>query len=269
MRMRLGILHDPEAQQRMHEREQRKAEEKKRKAETPTVRSEAEQKAYDEQKAKEGSGEGAVEKKEEEKAHRLKIRPLSEARAIELGANFFSEAFIFGVAVGLLLWENWRSRRKESARRDDVAERLEQLEAEVEGLRSKLDPDLETLHDLSERIKEAKRRRDSGSWWNPLSWVGPRAPEDTAIMEEEKDIGKPSTPQEEEHITPIRKAKAIAEKKDEPATAVEGKAAGTVHTDGSKKADQQDEKDKNSSDGKDKKAAPARVDSVTAGTKGR
>ncbi|EME79572.1 uncharacterized protein MYCFIDRAFT_23654, partial [Pseudocercospora fijiensis CIRAD86] len=91
MRMRLGLLHDPEAQQRMHE------------------------------------------------PHKPKIRPLTEARAIELGANFFSEAFIFGVAVGLLLFENWRSRSKASARRDEVSERLEQLEAEVESLRATLD----------------------------------------------------------------------------------------------------------------------------------
>ncbi|KXT01195.1 hypothetical protein AC578_594 [Pseudocercospora eumusae] len=159
MRMRLGLLHDPEAQQRMHEREKRAAEEKKRKEEMPTVRSEEEQRKYDEQKAQEAADEAAGKKKTEEKAHKPKIRPLTEARAIELGANFFSEAFIFGVAVGLLLIENWRSRSKASARRDEVSERLEQLEAEVESLRAKLGPD------VSERVKEGKKRRQSWSGW--------------------------------------------------------------------------------------------------------
>ena len=122
-------------------------------------------KKYEEQKAQEAADEAAGKKKADEKPHKPKIRPLTEARAIELGANFFSEAFIFGVAVGLLLFENWRSRSKASARRDEVSERLEQLEAEVESLRAKLDPDLETLHDLSERVKEAKKRRQSWSGW--------------------------------------------------------------------------------------------------------
>ena len=143
MRMRLGILHDPEAQQRMHEREQRAAEEKKRKAEQPTVRSELEQKKYEEQKAKEAADEAAgVSKKEEPKSVKAKIRPLSEARAIELGANFFSEAFIFGVAVSLIVFEQWRRSAKESDRRDDVADQLEELKAEVSRVSRTVQADL-------------------------------------------------------------------------------------------------------------------------------
>ena len=105
----------------MHEREQKAAEEKRKKAEAPTVRSEEEQKKYDEQKARDERAEKDGKKKEERK-HRVKIRPLSDARAIELGANFFSEAFIFLVAVALLLAENYRSSRKSSQRRDEVAD---------------------------------------------------------------------------------------------------------------------------------------------------
>lgn len=168
MRMRLGILHDPEAQQRMHEREQRAADEKKRKAEAPTVRTELEQKKHDEQKPRQGQdGESGSEVKKEEKK-KVKIRPLSDARAIELGANFFSEAFIFMVAVGLLLAENYRSRIKESARRDDVAERLEAMEARVEKLSSQ--HHLPELEALNERIKRAKEEKAKTSWYNPTGW---------------------------------------------------------------------------------------------------
>jgi hypothetical protein len=197
--MRLGILHDSAAQERMHEREQKAAEEKKRKAETPIVRTEAEQKKYDEEQERlEREG---PKKEESSKVQKVKIRPLSETRAIELGANFFSEAFIFGVAAGLLIWDAWRSRKKESARRDDVAERLEKLEAEVEMLRTEVDPDLETLKDLGRRIHAAKEAKLS-RWWNPLSW-GSRTVEDTAIMEETNDLGKAPPP--EPPITPIKK----------------------------------------------------------------
>jgi len=158
MRMRLGILHDPEAQQRMHEREHRAAEERKRKQELSTVRTEAEQKKFEEEQAR-GEKDGPERK---EKPVKVKIRPLSEGKAIELGANFFSEAFIFAVAAGLIIWDTWRSRKKESARRDDIAERLGDLEAEVERLRSKYEPHLEPL--------DVKPKITTYAWYNPSGW---------------------------------------------------------------------------------------------------
>lgn len=173
MRMRLGLLHDADAQQRMHEREQRAAEDKKRRAESPTVRTELEQRKHDEDQAKaESAGD---KKKEEEKRPRVRIRPLSDAKAI--GANFFSEAFIFAVAAGLLVWDSWRSRAKESARRDDVAERIEQLEAEVYRLRREHEPELAEL-------KEQFRKTPQYSWYNPKAWLPSAQPE-------EKEGGRP------------------------------------------------------------------------------
>jgi len=145
----------------MHDREQKAAEQKKQKEETPLVRTEAEQKKFDEEKAK-AEKEGS-EKKKEEKAPKVKIRPLSEAKAIELGANFFSEAFIFAVAAGLLVWDSWRSRRKESARRDDVADRLNDLEAELATLRGNQEPAVEAL-------REKEQAEKTAAWWNPAGW---------------------------------------------------------------------------------------------------
>jgi hypothetical protein len=80
MRMRLGMLHDSAAQDRMVERERKLADERKKKAETPTVLSELQQKKADEEAAKE-KAEGGTKK--EEKSHMPRIRPLSEAKAIE------------------------------------------------------------------------------------------------------------------------------------------------------------------------------------------
>ncbi|TGZ81983.1 optic atrophy 3-like protein, partial [Ascodesmis nigricans] len=57
-----------------------------------------------------------------------RIRPLSESKAIDAGANFISEAFLFAVAGSLILLEALRARRKEANRRDMVQERLMLLE---------------------------------------------------------------------------------------------------------------------------------------------
>ncbi|KAI4730982.1 hypothetical protein E4T49_01124 [Aureobasidium sp. EXF-10728] len=143
MRMRLGILHDAAAQERMHAREAAEAAAKKRQSETPTVKTEAQQQADD-------AAAADLKEKKAEAPSKPRIRPLSESRAIELGANFLSESFIFAVAVGLLVWDQWRTRRKESTRREGVEDRLDALEdhtrqiidlkSEVERLKSKYEP---------------------------------------------------------------------------------------------------------------------------------
>ncbi|TIC16663.1 OPA3-domain-containing protein [Wallemia mellicola] len=61
-------------------------------------------------------------------------RPLSEARAIQQGANTMSEAFLFTVAAALILGETWRSSKKESTRREDVKDKLEMLDNSVKTL---------------------------------------------------------------------------------------------------------------------------------------
>lgn len=207
--MRLGILHDAEAQQRMYDREQRAAEEKKRKQEsTPTVRTAEEQKQYEEEQAKEA--ERPEEEKKQEKRPKVKIRPLSEAKAIELGANFFSEAFIFAVAAGLLVWDSLRSRAKESARRDDVAERLSELEDEVARLRIKMEPELAAL---SERVRKVPEREYG--WYNPAGWFA-RSEPITAEGEEPVIPGNVPNPSPQNAIKPSSTAK---EPSTTPATA--------------------------------------------------
>lgn len=124
--MRLGILHDAAAQERMHAREAAEAAARKKQAETPTVKTEAQQQSED--------AAAAEEKKnaEKPKAYKPKIRPLSEARAIELGANFIAESFVFLVALGCIFAERIYSSRKDATRHDVVAERLDALEVHAE-----------------------------------------------------------------------------------------------------------------------------------------
>lgn len=130
MNMRLGILHDAAAQERMYAREAAEAAAKKRRAETSTVLTEAQQKAAD---AEATAAEKTKDKDSKSKdPPKPKIRPLSESRAIELGANFLAESFVFMVAAGLLVFERWWSKRKETKREDVLIDRLEALEAQNE-----------------------------------------------------------------------------------------------------------------------------------------
>ncbi|KAJ5781192.1 hypothetical protein N7457_006352 [Penicillium paradoxum] len=120
MRLRLGSLRDTAASQRQAAAE---AEVRKHKPSMPTVLTAADTRAAEEAEAK---AKAAAE--EAAKPHHIRIRPLSESKAIESGANFISESFLFLVAGSLILFESWRSRNKESTRREGVEGRLAELE---------------------------------------------------------------------------------------------------------------------------------------------
>ncbi len=120
MRLRLGLLQDPAMIEKQIAREAAEAQARKHKLEAPTVRTEAEMRAYEAETAE-------VKKKAREKT-KPRIRPLSEAKAIDTGANFVSETFLFLVSVGLIGFEWARRERKENSRRVDVADRIEELE---------------------------------------------------------------------------------------------------------------------------------------------
>ncbi|KAJ7807802.1 optic atrophy 3 protein-domain-containing protein [Mycena olivaceomarginata] len=66
------------------------------------------------------------------------IRPLSETRAIENGANALAEGFLFSVAAVLILSETWRSSRSQSRRRDAVDDQIDALGTKIEELTSQV-----------------------------------------------------------------------------------------------------------------------------------
>lgn len=82
---------------------------------------------------------------------RPRVRPLSESKAIESGANFISEFFLFAVAGSLILAEQIRVRRKAANMRDVIAERLELLEDRTR-------QDEERLADLEEKSHHDEER---------------------------------------------------------------------------------------------------------------
>ncbi|KAK9463867.1 optic atrophy 3 protein-domain-containing protein [Lipomyces oligophaga] len=65
----------------------------------------------------------------------VKIRPLNDAKAIEMGANFLSESVLFGVAAGVVIFETVRSSRKETARREGVNDEIASLREQIEQLK--------------------------------------------------------------------------------------------------------------------------------------
>jgi hypothetical protein len=127
MRLRLGLLQDQAAIDRQIARD---AAEHAKMKDVPTVKTEAQMKAEE---------AGGKTPKSTASLPKPRIRPLSEAKAIDSGANFISEAFLFSIGLGLIVFESWRSRRKENTRRADVAERLEELEAKDQASWQKVD----------------------------------------------------------------------------------------------------------------------------------
>jgi len=88
---------------------------------------------------------------------RHNVRPLSEARAIENGANALAEGFLFSVAAMLILGEAWRSSRSQSKRRDSVDDQLEELSNKLQKLTTRVDKFAENYDD---RWQEERLRND-------------------------------------------------------------------------------------------------------------
>ena len=165
MRLRLGLLQDPAAIERQIAREAAEAAKKSRQEKIPTAKTEAQSKADEVTKEKER------EKIAEKIKHHSKprIRPLSEAKAIDSGANFISETFLFTVALSLILFETWRRDRKENNRRNDVAEKLAELEARDQEKNGQ-------LLDLQRELAELRAKSTSGG----SSWFRKSGPESVA-----------------------------------------------------------------------------------------
>ena len=151
MRLRLGLLRDSAAIEKQIAREAAEAQAKKHKAQIPTVKTEAQMKAAEAAEAK-AQKAGRDPAKPPPKP---RIRPLSEAKAIDSGATFISEAFLFMVGGGLIVFESWRSRRKETSRREDVAERLSELEESEKASR-------EGLIALEQEILRLRAKHEKG-----------------------------------------------------------------------------------------------------------
>ncbi|EPS98368.1 hypothetical protein FOMPIDRAFT_1037540 [Fomitopsis schrenkii] len=141
------------------------------------------------------------------------VRPLSETKAIENGANALAEGFLFTVAAALIVAETWRSSRSQSKRRDIVDDHLEELEGKVTALAEQAEA---LKHMFEARWEEEKQRNDElarilervveiglrGGWaefeGTPLQLpriqlTRPRASSSPAPQAESADAGSPTT----------------------------------------------------------------------------
>ncbi|KAF5311441.1 hypothetical protein D9611_011651 [Ephemerocybe angulata] len=88
-----------------------------------------------------------------EAARPAHVRPLSETRAIEQGANFIAEGFMFSVAAALILGETYRTSRNESKRRDTINDKIEDLGEGMSDLKARMDA-------LVDKWEEERQRND-------------------------------------------------------------------------------------------------------------
>ncbi|TPX57301.1 hypothetical protein CcCBS67573_g09271 [Chytriomyces confervae] len=82
------------------------------------------------------------------------IRPLNEARAVELGTSFLAEFFIFAVAGTVVVEETIRSSLKTSARNADI-------DNSIATLKSQQVQDTEELELLTERVQALEMENDA------------------------------------------------------------------------------------------------------------
>ncbi len=117
MRFRLGLLQDTKEIEKQIAKDAADAQK------PPTVRTEAEMKRA-EARAKDPDREKLKPKKP-------KIKPLPEAKAIELGANFVSETFLLAVGIALILFENARRGRQETKKDEGQIREIDELKKTV------------------------------------------------------------------------------------------------------------------------------------------
>ncbi|KAL9049462.1 MAG: hypothetical protein Q9162_007200 [Coniocarpon cinnabarinum] len=128
MRMRLGLLSDPTTIDRQVAREQAELNQTR----NPLQSHVATAKTLSETQAEQREAE---EIRKRLKGTKRRIKPLSESKAIDTGATFASEFFLFAVAAGLIFGEQAWSRARERGRKEGVEMRLVRLEEDVRGLR--------------------------------------------------------------------------------------------------------------------------------------
>ena len=158
MRFKLGILQDHAAIEKQTAREAAEHQAKKNKLEAPTVKTEAQTKADEAAAAKEK--EKGTEKSKPSSSSKPRIRPLSEAKAIDAGANFVSESFLLLIGIGLILFENWRRGEKETSRREDVNEKIRELEGSEKSARKALvELEREILRLRGDNAKDAPSKK--------------------------------------------------------------------------------------------------------------
>jgi optic atrophy 3 protein len=87
---------------------------------------------------------------------RRKFRPLPEAKAVDLFADVIGDAFILGVAGGLIVYEYWKASKKPDVNKeriDELNERLEELKEREEELAATEEEHRQRFNTLEEALR--------------------------------------------------------------------------------------------------------------------
>ncbi|KAL2912312.1 Optic atrophy 3 protein [Polyrhizophydium stewartii] len=85
------------------------------------------------------------------------IRPLNDARAVELGADFISESILFLVAALTIIGETWRSSRNTKKRNISLDDSVERLEAQTGENQARIEELSELVGALRREIAELRQ----------------------------------------------------------------------------------------------------------------
>lgn len=147
----MATLRDPEAERRARE-----------KAEAPTVKTEEQINREEVAKAKAkqtGQGPSSPPRFTFQNVWRRKFRPLPEAKAVDLFADVIGDAFILGVAGGLIVYEYWKALQKpdiNKTRIDELSQRFEELQRREEKLASAEEKQRQRFESLEEALRALK-----------------------------------------------------------------------------------------------------------------
>ena len=186
MRFRLGLLQERAAIDKQIKAEQKAWDQERHKHRLATAPTEVEAGREEvASMARKQAKEKALHEASEKPKRPPKIRPMPDAKAIDSGANFVSEAFLLIVAVACVVGERWYSSKKESSRQEDVTGRLEgleqyekairrsmvEMEREVIRLRKKAgEPPLKAGRFLPKEVYELEEGEESKGEEAPRSW---------------------------------------------------------------------------------------------------
>jgi septal ring factor EnvC (AmiA/AmiB activator) len=154
MRLSVSLLRDLDRERR-----------EKEKAEAPTVPTEEQVKRAKESKDKHSTNGPTPPKRgvlSFGSVWRRKFRPLPEAKAVDLFADVVGDAFILGVAGGLIIYEYWKASKKPDVNRErieELNERFEELKKREEELHAAEEENRQRFQTLEEALRALKDPR--------------------------------------------------------------------------------------------------------------
>ena len=76
---------------------------------------------------------------------KVEYKPLSEERAVEVGSEILGESFLFSVAAGYIVYEYWRSARRDQMKEDIQNHDISDLQIQTARLEQQMAQLQETL----------------------------------------------------------------------------------------------------------------------------